>query len=106
VLVFLALGTTAASADPVQHFGTFTVQCGDDTLVLVGKPGSSTVVTINGQPSTSVSILMGITVTVNGVVVEEFHKPFTQNQDVTICSDVDPGPGVSVVAEVLNTPRN
>jgi hypothetical protein len=105
VLAVLALGSGTASADPVQHFDTFTIQCGGDTLVIASKPGSSTVVTVNGMPANSVSILMGITVTVNGVVDFEFHKPFTQHQDVTICTEVDPGAGVTVVAETLLTPR-
>lgn len=100
-----SVGAGPAGADPVQHFGTFTIQCGADTLVIVSKPGSSNVVTVNGVPSNSVSILMGIVVTVNGTVVEEFHKPYTRHQDVTICTEVNPGPGISVVAEVLNTPR-
>jgi hypothetical protein len=101
-LVTLAVGAGSASADPVQHFDTFTIQCGSDTLVIVSKPGSSNVVTINGMPTNSVSILMGIIVTVNGEVVFEFHKPYTENQDVTICT-FDSGPE-HVVVEVLNTP--
>jgi hypothetical protein len=51
-----------------------------------------------GQPSTSVSILKGLTVTVDGVVVEEFHKPFTSHQDVTVCTEVSP-PGELVVVD-------
>jgi hypothetical protein len=101
-LVTLAVGAGSAIADPVQHFDTFTIQCGSDTLVIVSKPGSSNVVTINGVPTNSVSILMGIIVTVNGEVVFEFHKPYTENQDVTICT-FDDGPQ-HVVVEVLNTP--
>ena len=72
-LVCLMLGTFAvgagsAHADPVRHFEeTMTIHCGSDTLVLVAKPGSSNVVTINGTPTNSVSILMGITVTVRKV---------------------------------------
>jgi hypothetical protein len=101
-LVTLAVGAGSATADPVQAFDTFTIQCGSDTLVIVSKPGSSNVVTINGVPTNSVSILMGMIVTVNGEVVEEFHKPYTENQDVTICT-FDEGPEHGVV-EVLNTP--
>jgi hypothetical protein len=98
------VGVGSAMADPVNHFGTFSAQCGSDTLVLVAKPGSSNILTINGVPTNSVSILMGITVTVDGVVVEEFHKPYTQNQQVTVCDEIDPGPGTTIVVEVLNTP--
>jgi hypothetical protein len=91
-------------ADPVNHVDTFTSQCGSDTLVLVAKPGSSNILTINGAPTNSVSILMGITVTVAGVVAYEFHKPYTENQQVTVCDEIDPGPGTTIVVEVLNTP--
>ena len=42
--------------------------------------------------------------TENEVVVLDFHKPYTENQDVTICTEVDPGPDRTVVVEPLNTP--
>ena len=96
--------TGSAGADPIQHFDTFTIHCGSDTFVLVSKPGSSNVVTINGMPSNSVHILMGVVLTVDGQVVEEFHKPYASNQDVRICRDS--APGVTIVAEVLTTPRS
>ncbi len=105
-LAILAVGAGGANADPVQHFfGTFAIQCGSDTLVLVAKPGSSKVVTINGIPSNSVAILMGEIVTVDGVVVQEFHKPYTENQDVTTCIDLTTGPGITAVYELLITPE-
>jgi hypothetical protein len=100
----LVLPTATASADPTNHFGTFEIACGGHSLVIVSKPGSSNVVTFDGQPSTSVSILKGLTYTVNGVVVEEFHKPFTSHQDVTVCTET-PGPGELVVVETILTPR-
>ena len=71
--------------------------------MIVSKPGSSNVVTFDGQPSTSVSILKGLTISVDGVVVEEFHKPFTSHQDVTVCTEA--GPGALVVVETILTPR-
>ena len=100
-LVCLVLAPTA-SADPVRHFGTFVIECAGEQFELVGKPGSS-----NFVDSTSVSILMGITVTdiATGEVLEEFHKPYTRNQDVTICQDITAlGDGLMVRLEVLNTP--
>jgi hypothetical protein len=103
-LLSWAVGAVGANADPVRAFETFEVQCGSDRLVVVSKPGSSTVVTINGLPSNSVSILMGITITIGGVVVTEFHKPYTQHQDVKTCTEVDPGAGTTIVLQVLNTP--
>jgi hypothetical protein len=90
-----------ASADPVQHFGTFEVQCGSDVLELTEKPamGSAQVVAINGEPTNAVTVLMGVIVTVEGVgVVEEFHKPISSNQDVTVCTQ-NPEPGVTVVTD-------
>jgi hypothetical protein len=100
----LVLSTATASADPTNHFGTFEITCGGHSLVIVSKPGSSNVVTFDGQPSTSVSILKGLTYTVDGVVVEEFHKPFTSHQDVTVCTET-PAPGELVVVETILTPR-
>ncbi|OLC52606.1 MAG: hypothetical protein AUH85_16715 [Chloroflexi bacterium 13_1_40CM_4_68_4] len=105
-VAFVLAMQTSALADPVQHFGTFRVQCGPDLQVLVGKPGSSPIVSVNGQSSTSVNILMGLTIAIDGVVVFAFHKPFTEHQQVTICTGLDEPPGVSVVAETLVTPRN
>jgi hypothetical protein len=101
----LVLPMATASADPTNHFGTFEITCDGHSLVIVSKPGSSNVVTFDGQPSTRVSILKGLTVTVNGVVVEEFHKPFTRHQDVTVCTEVSP-PGELVVVETILTPRS
>jgi hypothetical protein len=102
-LLFATFGT--ASADPVNPFGTFEVQCGNDVLELVGKPGlGSQVVAINGEPTNAVTVLMGVVVTVEGVVVEEFHKPFTDNQRVTRCTQ-NPEPGMTVETEFLITPR-
>jgi hypothetical protein len=103
-LLSWGLGAVSANADPVRAFEAFEVQCGADTLVVVSKPGSSTVVTINGVPSNSVSILMGITITISGVVVTEFHKPYTQKQHVTTCTEIDPGADTTIVLQVLNTP--
>src|SRR5919108_5513542 len=105
VCLFATAGT--ASGDPVQHFGTFEVQCGTDVLVLTEKPamGSAQVVAINGEPTNAVVVLMGVVVTVEGVgVVEEFHKPFSSNQTTTVCTQ-NPEPGVTVVTEFLITPR-
>jgi hypothetical protein len=97
----------SASADPTNHFETFEIQCGGDLLVIVSKPGSSNVVTVNGEPSNAVSILMGLTIIENGEVVFEFHKPFAENhpEAVTVCTEVDPGPGLEVIVETLLTPR-
>lgn len=107
VLATLVVGLSvigAASADPTRHFGTFEAVCDGHTLVLVSKPGSSAVVTLDGQDSTSVSILKGIVITDNGVVVFEFHKPFTEKHDVVVCTGTF-APGVTFVAETILTPR-
>jgi hypothetical protein len=99
ILLFATSGI--ASADPVQHFGTFEVQCGSDVLELTEKPAmvSAQVVAMNGEPTNAVTVLMGVIVTVEGVgVVEEFHKPFSSNQDVTVCTQ-NPEPGVTIMTE-------
>ena len=70
--------------------------------MIVSKPGSSNVVTFDGQPSTSVSILVGLTISVDGVVVEEFHKPFTSHQDVTVCTEAESPPSFVVVETILD----
>jgi hypothetical protein len=103
--LFVATAGTA-TADPINNFGTFEVQCGNDVLELVGKPGlGAQVVAINREPTNAVTVLMGVVVTVEGVgVVEEFHKPFAENQQVTVCTQ-NPEPGVTVVTEFLITPQ-
>jgi len=63
-----ALGALAlspgAGADPTNHFTeSFTILCGGHAIVIISKPGSSTAVTFDGQPSTSVSVLFGLHVT-------------------------------------------
>jgi hypothetical protein len=105
-LVYLASASAPASADPVRHFSTFTITCAGTVFELVSKPGSSNVVTVNGVPSTSVSILMGLTITDHGVIVFEFHKPYTLNQSdrIAICTENGDPPGITVVAEVKFTP--
>ena len=68
--------------------------------------GSAQVVAINGEPTNAVVVLMGVVVTVDGIgVVEEFHKPFSSNQDVVTCTQ-NPEPGVTVVTEFLVTPHS
>jgi len=50
---------------------------------------------------------MGITVidTATGEVLDEFHKPYTKHQDVTICQDITAiEDGLTVIVEALNTP--
>ena len=105
-LGYLASAAKPASADPIQHFSTFSITCAGNVFVIVNKPGSSNVVTVNGVPSNSVSILMGLTITVDGVVVFEFHKPYTLNQSerTAICTENGDPPGVIVVAEVKFAP--
>jgi hypothetical protein len=105
-LVYLASASAPASADLGNHFSTFTITCAGKVFELVSKPGSSNVVTVNGVPSNSISILMGLTITVHGLVVFEFHKPYALNQAdrIAICTENDTPPGVTVVAEVKFTP--
>jgi hypothetical protein len=100
----LLLGSAAsAGADPTRHFTeSFDVICGGNTLTVVSKPGSSNVITVNGQPSNSVSILFGLTIRMDGEVVFDFQKA-TNNPNVVVC-DVPAEPGVEITVRVINTP--
>jgi hypothetical protein len=105
-LIVMAVGAGSAKADPLNHFtGTFSSQCGSDIVVVIAKPGSSNVVSINGVPTNAVAVLMGLKVTVDGVVVQEFHKPYSQNHDVLTCIDLTTPPGTTAVYEILITPQ-
>jgi hypothetical protein len=73
----LLLGSAAsAGADPTQHFtGSFDLICGGNTLTVVDKPGSSNVITVNGQPSNSVSLLFGLAIRVDDEIVFDSRRP-------------------------------
>ena len=105
-LACLATAAAPASADPVRHFGTFTITCGGLTYVISEKPGSSNVVTLNGMPSNSISILMGIRVVdpVTGLTIDEFHKPYALNQGDRIVRCQDTFDGLVFFTEVKFTP--
>jgi hypothetical protein len=100
----LLLGSAAsAGADPTQHFTeSFDIVCGGNTLTIVSKLGSSNVITVNGQPSNSVSILFGLTVRENGHVVFDFQKA-TNNPNVVVCY-IPAEPGIEITLRVINTP--
>jgi hypothetical protein len=106
VAVIGALSALApsAGADPTNHFDvTFTIICGGKALEIVAKPGSSNVVTVNGQPSTQVSVLFGLHVTdAQGNVVVDFRKP--GNQPVQTCTDTSWPSGWTATAETIITP--
>ena len=93
-------------ADPTQHFtGSFTIVCGGNSFVIVSKPGSSNVVTVNGQPTTSVSVLFGLHVTDDqGATVIDFRRP--GNQPVQTCTDTSWPPGWTATAETIITPAH
>jgi hypothetical protein len=95
---------TGAGADPTHHFTvTFTIVCGGQDLVIVAKPGSSNVVTVNGEDSTSVSVLFGLHVVDNlGNVVVDFRRP--GNQPVQACTDTSWPTGWTATAQTIITP--
>jgi hypothetical protein len=105
VLGALAL-SPGAGADPTNHFTeSFTIICGGHAIVILDKPGSSNVVTFEGQPSTSVSILFGLQVTDDGGnTVIDFRKP--GNQPVQTCRDTSAPAGFTATAETLITPAH
>jgi len=106
IVAALLIPVAAANADPTNHFATFTLTCGEHTLVITDKPGSSAVVTFDGQSSTSVSILKGIRFTENygQDVVFESYKPFVEHQTTTYCSSSQ-APGELLEAWTILTPR-
>ena len=103
-LALFVASAASAGADPTRHFtGSFVITCGGNTLTIVEKPGSSNVLTVNGEPSNSVSILLGLTETQNGVVVSDFQKA-TNNPNSTVCDEPTGVPGDIVTVRVINTP--
>jgi hypothetical protein len=66
------------------------------------KPGSSNVITVNGQPSNSVDILFGIKIREDGEVVFDFQKA-TNNPNVVTCT-APAEPGTEITARVIITP--
>ena len=106
-LVVAAASAGRAGADPTRHFDlSFTIVCGGHSYVIVSKPGSSAVVTVDGQPSNAVSILFGIHVEDElGNVVVDFHKPALAHQQFTTCTDTSWPPGWTATALTLITPR-
>lgn len=104
VLAAALAAAPSAGADPTAHWDvTFTIVCGGKLLEIVSKPGSSNVVTVNGSPSTQVSILFGLHVTDDqGNVVIDFRKP--GNPPVQTCTDVSWPNGWTATAETIITP--
>ena len=106
--MLLAFGALAsgAGADPTNHFTvTFTIICGGNDLAIVAKPGSSNVVTVNGQPSTSVSVLFGLHVVDDqGNVVVDFRRP--GHQPVQSCTDTSWPSGWTASAYSIISPAH
>jgi hypothetical protein len=111
VLLGFAAVAATAGADPTRHFTVpFTILCGpnqDIEVVIVSKPGSSNVVTVNGQPTNAVSILFSLYVVddQNNVVVD-YHKPSASHDhpQIQTCVDTSWPPGWSATAETRITP--
>jgi hypothetical protein len=61
------------------------------------------VLTVNGEPSNSVSILLGMTVRQNGEVIFDFQKA-TNNPNTIICDSPAVEPGETITLRVINTP--
>ena len=104
----LAVAVGTANADPTVHWSdSFTITCGGHTIVIVSKPGSSNVLTIDGQPSNAVSVLFGLHVEDDqGNVVLDIHKPALDHQQFTTCTDTSWPPGWTATAQTLITPRH
>lgn len=98
-LALSAVGAQAAGADPTQHFTTsFAIQCNGTTYVIVEKSGSSNVITVNGAPSNSVSVLFRLVFGSTAVV----DKPIPSTGHVQVCTgEAD---GMAFTAWTLITP--
>jgi hypothetical protein len=78
-----AVGAHSAGADPTKHFtGSFAIQCGGTTYVIVEKPGASHVITANGAPSNSVSVLFRLVIGGETIV----DKPLPKTGHLQICT--------------------
>jgi hypothetical protein len=65
-MMLIAVPIGSAAADP-SNFGTFSIDCGaHGTFEIVAKPGMSQVVLANGEPSTSVALLLDFEGMVDG----------------------------------------
>lgn len=91
VAVVLAAGATA---DAVRHFDTFVLDCGSyGQAEIVSKPGSSTVVTLNGAPSNSVALLKGYEFSLGGELIDitvgsQYEPPGQQGRsNLVVCFD-------------------
>jgi hypothetical protein len=106
-LVLAGVAVGRANADPTVYFGdSFTIVCGGHSYVIVSKPGSSNVITVDGQPSNGVSVLFGLHVVDDGGnVVLDIHKPALEHQQFTTCTDTSWPPGWTATAQTLITPR-
>jgi hypothetical protein len=83
-----------AAADPVRHFETFLLDCGDFGLVeIVSKPGASQVVEIDGAPSNSVAQLKRYELFIGGEFVDftpgsQYQPPGQQDRgNLVVCFD-------------------
>jgi hypothetical protein len=108
LLVCAGLLAGTGNADPTKHWtDSFTIVCGGHNYVIVSKPGSSNVITIDGQPSNSVSILFGLHVVDDqGNVFLDFRKPGAASAKATVCTDTSWPPGWTATAWTLLTPAH
>ena len=111
-LVVLALALAAgvvppAGADPTRHFTeAFPITCGNDVYVIVSKPGTSQVLTVNGDDSNAVSVLFRlVNTTPSGVATTLVDKPLPQNGKAVVCTTEGLAPGDVITAWTLITPR-
>ena len=104
-LAGFALAAPAANADPTVHFTeSFAIQCGEDVYVIVAKPGTSQVLTVNGAPSNAVSVLFRlVNTTPGGESTTLVDKPLPPNGKVLVCTSEGLAPGDTITAWTLIT---
>jgi hypothetical protein len=109
-VLFACAGLLASTgnADPTNHWtDSFTIVCGGHEYVIVAKPGSSNVITVDGQPSNSVSILFALYVVDDqGNVIVDFRRPGAATANATVCTDTSWPAGWTATAWTLLTPAD
>jgi len=104
---------SGAEADPIRHFDRFVIDCGAyGTAEIVGKPGMSQVVQLNGAESNSVALLMGYELSIGGELIDmtpgaQYQPPGQQDRgNLVVCFDRSLAPPDYFKAFVLFTPAH
>jgi hypothetical protein len=104
-LAVAAASAQLAAADPTRHFTeSFPIDCGGKTYLLVSKVGSSQVITVDGVPSNSVSVLFRLVLSGPSGSQTLVDKPLPKTAHLTVCTGPGDSPGETITAWTLITP--